>query len=88
LGWRDADRPARLRLIADAYGIDATGRRQLLDRLSTSIPRSGEFVRRRVEAGDPNFVAMWNGFGGRERFDRRFQWWSDNRHRFAAALGL
>ena len=54
LGWEPADRPARLRLVADAYGLDA--RRaggELLEIVATSIARGGEFVRRRVEAGDP-----------------------------------
>jgi aminoglycoside phosphotransferase (APT) family kinase protein len=27
LGWRPADRPARLRLVADAYGLDREDRR-------------------------------------------------------------
>jgi len=26
--------------------------------------RSGQFVRRRVEAGDPNFIKLWNAMGG------------------------
>ena len=30
-----------------------------------SISRGGEFVRRRVEAGDPNFVRMWDEMGTR-----------------------
>jgi aminoglycoside phosphotransferase (APT) family kinase protein len=30
LGWRPADRPARLRLVADAYGLDGAGRSALL----------------------------------------------------------
>src|SRR4029078_4663257 len=30
LGWRSADRPARLRLVADAYGLDRGGRAELL----------------------------------------------------------
>ena len=43
LGWRPADKPARLRLIADAYGLDATGRRQLMQIMVESIARGGEF---------------------------------------------
>ena len=42
------------------------------DRLSQRVlVRGGEFVRRKVEAGDPNFIKMWNELGGMERFDRR-----------------
>jgi hypothetical protein len=39
----------------------------------------------RVEAGDPNFITMWNAMGGSERFDRRRRWWAQ-RQNFAAAL--
>jgi hypothetical protein len=85
LGWRPADRPARLRLVADTYGLDRPGRDELLTILDDSMARGGEFVRRRVEAGDPNFVKMWNEMGGAERFDRRRRWWAGERDRFAAA---
>jgi hypothetical protein len=86
LGWRPADRPARLRVVADAYGLDAGERGVLLDVLSATIASGGEFVRRRVEAGDPNFIKMWNDLGGAERFDRRRRWWAEARPAFAAAL--
>ena len=86
LGWSPADRPDRLRLVADAYGLDARSRSAFLEVLSTSIERGGEFVRRRVEAGEPGFMAMWNEMGGMERFDRRRRWWVEHQHRFARAL--
>lgn len=86
LGWRDVDRPARLRLVADAYGMAAAERSKLLAAVDDSIERGGEFVRRRVEAGDPNFIAMWRTMGGAERFDRRRSWWAERRDRFAHAL--
>jgi hypothetical protein len=87
LGWHDTDRPGRLRLVADTYGLDPDGRRGLVDMLDASITAGGEFVRRRVEAGDPPFVAMWDEMGGAERFDRRRRWWGDRRDRFVDALG-
>lgn len=85
-GWEAGDRPARLRLVADAYGLDAAARREPVDILADSIARGGEFVRRRVDAGDPNFIAMWNAMGGMERFDRRRRWWTDRQDRFRTAL--
>lgn len=88
LGWRSPDRPARLRLVADTYGFAADGRLALIHMLDASIEAAGEFVRRRVDAGDPPFVAMWNEMGGGERFDRRRRWWADNRDRFVGALDL
>ena len=86
LGWDFPDRPARLRLVADAYGLDRSGRVELLATLDTSIANGGEFVRRRVAAGDPNFIAMWNDMGGAERFDRRHRWWIEHRHDFDGPL--
>ncbi len=86
LGWEPGRRAARLRLVADEYGLDARGRAELLDNLSASIARGGEFVRRRVEAGDPNFVRMWNEMGGAARFDRRREWFNAEREQFVNAL--
>jgi aminoglycoside phosphotransferase (APT) family kinase protein len=86
LGWRPADRPGRLRLVADAYGLDRDGRAELLPALNDAIDRIEAAVRRSVEAGDPNFVEMWNRTGGSERYDRRRRWWTDRHDQFAAAL--
>ena len=43
-------------------------------------------VRRRVDAGDPNFVEMLKRTGGMEKYDRRRRWWTDHHDQFAAAL--
>lgn len=86
LGWHPADRPARLRVVADTYELGTDQRAELITELDTTIGLGGEFVRRRVQAGDPGFVAMWDAMGGQERFDRRRRWWSESRPRFVAAL--
>lgn len=86
LGWRPADRPTRLRLVADAYGLDGADRAALLTAMDDAIDRLEAAVRRNVAAGDPNSVALWNRTGGGERYSRRRRWWSSNRDRFAAAL--
>jgi hypothetical protein len=86
LGWTPADRPRRLRLLADAYGLDSVGRRDLIDTLDVRVARSGEFVLRRVCGGDPNFIDMWRDMGGMERYDRRRRWWAAHRPEFARAL--
>jgi hypothetical protein len=85
-GWHPADRPARLRLVADSYGLDASARGLLVEVLADSMARGDEFVRRRVDAGDPGFVSMWNAMGGTDRSDRRNRWWAAQRQNFAAAL--
>lgn len=86
LGWHPADRAARARLVADAYGLDDRGRAELRTDLDHGNALSGEFVRRRVEAGDPNFIAVWERMGGQARFDRRRDWWAEQRPAFEAAL--
>ncbi len=86
LGWRPADRPARLRVVADAYGLDRRGRAELLSAMLDAIDRIEVAARRSVDAGDPNAIAMWNRTGGGERYDRRRRWWMDHHDEFAAAL--
>jgi aminoglycoside phosphotransferase (APT) family kinase protein len=85
-GWEPSNRAARLRVVADAYGCDTSQRDELLTCLGESIERGGEFVRRRVEAGEPAFIEMWNTMGGSERFDRRRAWWSNAKPAFVAAM--
>ena len=86
LGWEQANTPARLRLVSDAYGLEAPGRDELLAHLDRSMRVSGTFVARRVAAGDLNFIRMWEAMGGMERYDRRRTWWSTVRDGFARAL--
>jgi hypothetical protein len=86
LGWGSADRSARLRLIADAYGLDRTGRHELLGHLDRSMKGGGAFVQRRVEAGDLNFIRMLDEMGGMERYERRWRWWTMHRGSFSAVL--
>ncbi|HEX2850412.1 MAG TPA: hypothetical protein VHN98_07655, partial [Acidimicrobiales bacterium] len=86
VGWHEADRPARLRLACDAYGLDAPGRLGVLRCVDDAIARGGEFVRRRAEAGDPGFVTMWAEIGGTGRFDRRRRWWAGARSAFHRGL--
>jgi len=86
LGWHPSDRPGRLRLVCDAYGLDPKGRSEVLHCLDEAIERGGEFVRRRAEAGEPGFVRMWTEMGGMERFDRRRRWWAGVRTLFETGL--
>jgi hypothetical protein len=86
IGWRPADRPARLRLVADAYGLDRAGRAELLEVMEDALDRIEAFVRQGTAAGDPTATTIAERTGGLEKFDRRRRWWSDHREAFAAAL--
>lgn len=86
LGFETPARPDRLRLVADSYGCSRRERSEIIECLDRVIGAHGEFVRRRVEAGDPGFVAMWDRFGGQVRFDRRSEWWACTRDRFVQAM--
>jgi hypothetical protein len=86
LGWQPADRPARLRVVADAYGLDAAGRRALLDALGDAIDRIEATARHRFDAGDPDDLAGFERTGGIEKYDRRRRWWTEHRAELTAAL--
>lgn len=86
LGWGPADPATRLRLVTDAYGLDRRGRAELLPAVDDALDRIEAAVRRAVEAGEPNAVALWDRTGGAERFERRRRWWAAHREELAAAL--
>jgi len=86
LGWGSQDRPGRVRLACDSYGLDRAGRTELLVLLDDAVAHGGEFVKRHVDAGEPGFIMMWEWMGGQERWDRRKRWWADQRPAFADAL--
>jgi hypothetical protein len=86
LGWAPADRPARLRLVADTYGLDDEGRVELLDLIPVAMAQARSFIEGRVAAGDVNFQLMYDYTGGARRFDDQDAWWVDHREAFAVAL--
>lgn len=86
LGRAAADPLRGLAAVADGYGLVDDDRVELVEVLGGQIARGGEFVRRRVEAGDEAFVAMWESMGGMARFDRRREWFSDHRDRLVESV--
>ena len=86
IGWRAANRPARLRLVADAYGLDQDGRAQLLSAMDDAIDRIEAAARRTTDAAEPSAVAMLNRTGGSGKYARRRRWWAEHHDQFAAAL--
>jgi hypothetical protein len=86
IGLDDVDPFARLRVVADAYGL-GPDRGEFLGAIFDAVRVGEAFVRRHVEAGDPGFVAMWEARGGEQRFKRRARWLDENRGRLFNALG-
>jgi hypothetical protein len=68
------------------YGLDRDGRADLLTAMNDAIDRIEAAVRRSVDAGGPDSIAMWHWTGGSERYDCRRRWWADHQDQFAAAL--
>ena len=85
-GRRVWDVAAMARLCAPIETAEDAARHDLLDALTTQIDQRGEFVRRRVEAGQPAFVAMWEATGGQARYDRRQAWFQAERAHFLDTL--
>jgi hypothetical protein len=85
-GWIDADRPARLRLAADAYGLDRAGRRELLSAIEDALDRIEYVARRSIANGDPKALAVVARTGGSEKYDRRREYWTTYHTEFDAAL--
>jgi hypothetical protein len=86
VGLGDVDPFARLRLVADAYGL-GPDRDEFLEAIFDAVRVGEAFVRRHVEAGDPGFVSMWEDRGGEQRCKRRRRWLADNRGRLQSVLG-
>ena len=75
----------RLRLLADAYGLDDDGRRELLDLFPQIVATEIRFNDGRVAAGDPVFIQMEAEMDP-HRWDRILAWHAENRKSFLAAL--
>ena len=58
LGWRKPDRPRRLRLFADAYGLIPRDRHRLVGTIRARIVDHVEGIRRMAAAGEPAFVRI------------------------------
>jgi len=86
MGWKRADRPSRLRLIADEYGLDQDGRTELLGAVDDALDRIETTARRWVDVGESNVAADLTKTGGIEKYDRRRAWWKRHHDDFSLAL--
>jgi hypothetical protein len=57
--WRRPDAPARLRLFADAYGLDEPQRRQLVPLLGRRTLSMHDFLAREAAAGHQPWAGLW-----------------------------
>jgi hypothetical protein len=86
LGMDGLDVHARLRLLADGYGLTGPGRAALPEAIEQAVARGRSFVTDRVDAGDPAYVHALAAQGGWTRWDRLQTWVATRRTCFAAAL--
>ncbi|MFI0164273.1 phosphotransferase [Streptomyces sp. NPDC017095] len=80
------DVPARLRILADSYGLSTGDRAELPGVIEQATEVCRAFVARRVADGDPAYLQALAERGGWERWDRMQTWQVDHRKTFTAAL--
>ncbi len=76
----------RVALLASAYGLPATDREEFVEAIVEAQKVGTAFVRRRVDAGEPAFVAMWEGRGGAPWFEGVVEWMRAQRQPWLDAL--
>lgn len=87
MGWLPADHPARLRLMADVYGLDGDGRAELLGAIGDAIDRIEAAARHRFGLDESGATRILAETGGMEKYDRRRGWWQRRYAEFTDALG-
>lgn len=86
MGWHVSDQPARLRLIADSYGLTADDRHKLPEVIDEALDRVEQSARAALASADTSVRAAIARTGGIEKYDRRRQWWTRHRPAFSEAL--
>jgi aminoglycoside phosphotransferase (APT) family kinase protein len=86
-GPRDATaRARRLGRLVAGYGLERSDHEEFVDAIVEAQRVGNAFVRRRVEAREPGFIAMWQQRGGAEWFDGVTAWMEGRRNLWLAAL--
>jgi aminoglycoside phosphotransferase (APT) family kinase protein len=80
------DAPARLRILADSYGLSPRERAELPSVIEQATETCRAFVARRVANGDPVYLQALAERGGWARWDRIQAWLVAHRDLFTAAL--
>lgn len=81
-----SDAPARLRILADSYGLSPKERTELPGVVEQATEVCRAFVARRVADGDPVYLRALADRGGWQRWDRMQAWLTAHRETFTAAL--
>jgi Ser/Thr protein kinase RdoA (MazF antagonist) len=77
--------PARMRVFADAYGLDAADRERLVDAAAANHVWCMDYVRRGAEHGHPWFRRRWTG-GEAELTERTNAWFAAESAALRAAV--
>jgi aminoglycoside phosphotransferase (APT) family kinase protein len=80
------DAPARLRILADGYGLSPQERAELPAVVEQATDVCRAFVAGRVADGDPGYLQALAERGGWERWDRMQAWLTAHRETFTGAL--
>jgi len=80
------DRPRRLRLLADSYGLTGPERRSLLSEVAAMEVRQAAWVADRALAGDQALAGLWRSGRFTEAIGRSLSWLAEHRDGLEAAL--
>ncbi|MFF7967179.1 phosphotransferase [Streptomyces sp. NPDC007903] len=80
------DAPARLRILADGYGLSTQERAELPGVIEQATEVCRTFVTHRVAEGDPLYLQTLAERGGWSRWDRVQTWLAAHRETFTTAL--
>ncbi|WP_055698519.1 phosphotransferase [Streptomyces silaceus] len=80
------DAPARLRILADGYGLAPQERAELPRVVEQATASCRAFVADRVADGDPTYTRALSESGGWQRWDRIEEWLAAHRETFTTAL--
>jgi hypothetical protein len=78
----------RLGSLVAGYGLERADHEEFVDAIVEAQRVGNAFVRRRVEAREPGFVAMWNERGGAQWFDEVTAWMEGQRSFWLEALSI
>jgi hypothetical protein len=86
IGRGDLDVLSRVRILADAYGLEEADRVSFGSVLMEIEAVALDFVLGRIERGETTFVRMWDDLGGEARYLRKMTWLDEQLPEIESAL--